>query len=132
MNPIDALDPFINQLTSLTGPKQIIVFLIMFGYLLKMIPSFPNVLIPIANCFVLGPALSVMLLGWPTNGEILPSVRYPEVAAWAQAYQKGLLLGCIAWISHGLILRKFIDEKVEAWKDKPIEETSKPTHNAQP
>lgn len=132
MNPIDVLDPIINQLISLKGPKQIIVFLIMFGYLLKMIPSFPNVLIPIANCFVLGPALSVLLLGWPTNGEIAPTVRYPEIAAWAQAYQTGLLLGCIAWISHGLILRKVIDEKVSAWKDKPIEEPIKPINNAQP
>lgn len=119
MNPLDALDPFINQLTTLRGPKQIIVFLVMFGYLLKMIKRVPNIIIPIINCFLLGPFLSVILLGWPTNGEIEPAVRYPEIAAWSQAYQKGLLLGCIAWISHGLVLKRFIDEKVPAWKPKP-------------
>lgn len=129
MNPLDAIDPFITQLTTLTGPKQIVVFLIMFGYMLKMIPNavFANRFIPLFNCFVLGPAMSVLLLGWPEVGQIAPGVRYPLLAAWAQAYQTGALLAAIAWVAHGVVLKKLIDDKVTAWKNKPAADPVVPT-----
>lgn len=119
---MELLDPFIDQLTTLRGPKAIIVFLIMLGYMVKMVPNkaIPNVIIPLLNCFVLGPLLTILLIGWPSSGEIDPEVRYPEFAAWAQAYQKGFLIGVIAWLAHGLILRKLVDDKVNSWSTEVV------------
>lgn len=119
MNPFDMIDPLIQQFTTLSGTRLVIVFLVMAGYMMKMIPKVPNRWIPILNCFLIGPALSVLLVGWPANGDIAPDVRFPEVAAWVQAYVKGLLLGVIAWLAHGMVLKRFVDEKVEAWKKNP-------------
>jgi hypothetical protein len=127
MNPFEMLDPYIDQLTTLRGPTAIVIFLIMFGYMMKMLPDrwLPNRWIPFVNCFVLGPALSVLLLGWPTNGEIPPEVRFPDLAAWAQAYQKGFCLSCLAWLGYGLVIGP-ITEKLKQAKPAPIPPAAEP------
>lgn len=113
----DAIDPFIIQLTTLKGPKLVIVFLIMLGYMLKMLPQVPNRVIPFVNCLV-GPVLSVFLVAWPTPGSMDHDLLYPHVAAWVQAVINGALLAILAWVIHRQVLRKYLDDKVQAWKDK--------------
>lgn len=109
----DTLDPFINQITTLRGPTAVVVYIIMAGYALKMVPRFPNRVIPLVS-FLLGPALGVLLVSWPTPEKIAPDVRFPDLAAWATAVMQGFLLACLAWISHAKVLRKLIDDKIPA------------------
>ncbi len=121
------IDAFVTPIISATGPKSIIIFLILFGYIMKMVPNkwFPNFLIPFINCLLLGPLFSVFILKWPSAGSIDPDVRYPEIAAWAFALQTGVILGVLAWILHKVVLTRLIDEKVAAWK-KPAKQVSSP------
>lgn len=110
---IDTLNPFIEQVTTLKGPMVVVVFLIMLGYALKMIDSFPNRYIPFVN-FVLGALLAPILVAWPTPGNMEPSLRFPELASWFTSTITGFLLACVAWITHTKFLRKFIDDKIPA------------------
>lgn len=105
MELLNQIDPFIDYVTSLRGQKAIVGFLIMFGYMMKMTPVLPNRWIPIWNCFVIGPALSIILLGWPGPGELEPGVLSMQAAAALYAYQKGFMLACVAWLFHKAVLQ---------------------------
>lgn len=109
----DMIDHYISQIVTLKGPSAVVVYLVMIGYALKMFPSFPNKHIPLVN-FMVGPILTMFIVDWPTSGNMPPGVRFPEIAAWLTAVLQGLLLACIAWISHAKLLRKYIDDKVPA------------------
>lgn len=109
----EMLDQFILQITTLKGPSAVVVFLVMFGYALKMTPMVVNRYIPLIN-FILGPILTIFIVDFPTPGSMPPGVRYPEIAAWLTSILTGFLLACLAWISHAQILRKWIDDKVPA------------------
>lgn len=85
---------------------RIMISLVMFGYVIRMIPWIENRWIPMVNCFILGPLLSFVLLGWPGNGDMNPGCRWPEVCAYFIAYQRGFLIGVLAWMLHGFILKK--------------------------
>lgn len=110
---IDTLNPFIEQVTTLKGPMVLVVFLIMLGYALKMAPNFPNRFIPFVN-FIMGAALSPILVKWPAPGSMDSDLKFPELAAWFTSIITGFLLACVAWITHTKFLRKFIDDKIPA------------------
>jgi hypothetical protein len=109
----ELLDKALEEITTLHGPSLVVVFIILLGYALKMIPAFPNKLIPLVS-FVIGPILTPIMVGWPDTGSIPPGVRWPEYASWATVLVQGFLFACIAWIMHGKVLRKLIDDKVPA------------------
>jgi hypothetical protein len=109
----DLIDKLIVEVTTLKGPSAVVVFIIMFGYVLKMVPNFPNRYIPLVS-FILGPLLTPMMVTWPQPGSMPEGVRWPEVTAWATVIVMGELLACLAWISHAQVLRKFIDNKIPA------------------
>jgi hypothetical protein len=117
--PFDALILFF---VSLKGPSAVVVFLIMLGYILKMVPRFPNRFIPCVNVLA-GMALTPILVSWPQPGDMPPGVRWPEAAAWTTVFITGFLLACVAWISHAKVLRKIIDDKVPALQQAKTEET---------
>lgn len=108
MNPLDAFDPIIDALADVRGPKGIILFIIMAGYIFKMAPNrwLPNYCIPLLNCFVIGPLLTGILIGWPTSTEMEPGVHWPNLAAWCWTYKKGFMLACVGWLIHGLVLKQ--------------------------
>jgi hypothetical protein len=109
----ELIDAMITELTTLKGPSLVVVFIILAGYALKMIPRFPNKFIPLVS-FCIGPLLAPVMVSWPNSGDMPPGVRWPEAAAWAQVIVMGFLLACCAWILHGKVLRKLIDEKIPA------------------
>lgn len=111
MNPTDFVTPFLNDLLQ-PDSIRIALSLIMFGYVIRMIPWIENRWIPMLNCFLIGPALSFFLLGWPSNGDINPNCRWPEACAYVVAYQRGFLIGVAAWMMHGFVLKK-IEEALE-------------------
>ena len=119
----EIIDPLINYVTTLNGPSSVIVFLVMLGYVLKMLPWFPNKHIPLSN-FIVGPVLTLFLVDWPSPETMPPAVRFPETAAWLTAIQRGFLLACVAWISHAKILRGLIDDKVPALNPDKITDTT--------
>lgn len=109
----DLIDSFISQIVTLKGPSAVVVFLVMLGYALKMIPKFPNQHIPLVN-FLVGPVLTLFLVDFPNPGTMPPGVHYPDIAAWLTSFQQGFLLACLAWISHAKVLKVWIDDKVPA------------------
>ena len=108
----ELIDQLIAEVTTLKGPSLVVVFIIFIGYALKM-SRFPNRCIPLVS-FVIGPLLTPIMISWPEPGNMPNGVRWPEAAAWAQIVVMGFLLACIAWILHGKVLRKLIDDKVPA------------------
>jgi drug/metabolite transporter (DMT)-like permease len=118
MNPFDYLDPLLSAFIDVRGPKQVVLLLVVSGYMGKMLPEkcFPNYLIPWFNCMIIGPFLSVFLLGWPSSGDVDPAVRWPDFAAWVYVVQRGIMLAIVAWLTHGLLLKKILDKNVGAWK----------------
>lgn len=109
------MDEFITPfLKDLLNPEstRLVISLIMFGYMMRMLPWMSNRLIPMVNCFFLGPLLSFIVMGWPANGEINPSCRWPELCAYLMAYNRGFLVGVMAWMTHGFVLKK-IEEGLE-------------------
>lgn len=109
----ELIDKSILELTALQGPSLVVVFIIMLGYALKMIPKFPNKFIPLVS-FIVGPILTPFMVKWPDVGDMPSGVRWPEITAWATVLVMGLLLACLAWILHGKFLRKLIDDKIPA------------------
>lgn len=118
MNITEPFDALILFFVSVKGPSAVVVFLIMLGYALKMIPWFPNRYIPLVN-FAVGPMLTPVLVTWPQPGDMPAGVRWPEIAAWATILVMGFLLACVAWITHAKVLRQLIDNKVPALQPKP-------------
>lgn len=100
MNPLDFLDPILDSLTTVKGHKAVVLYLIVFGYVIRMCPWIPNRFIPSINILVLGPFLSFTLLGWPSVGEIDPNCRWPELAAYVFSYGEGLNLGLVSWLGY--------------------------------
>lgn len=103
----------IREVTDLRGPPAVVVALIFNGYFFKMVPRFPNRLIPLVNA-MLAPVLTFTLVGWPTPDTMAPGLRWPELAAWITAGVQSLLLLCMAWVLHTRVLRLIIDNKVPA------------------
>lgn len=109
----ELIDSLILEFTTLKGPSLVVTVIIFVGYILKMLPRFPNRYIPVVS-FVLGPLMTPFMVSWPSAGEMPPGLRWPEIAAWLTTLCTGLLLACLAWIVHGQVLRKLIDDKVPA------------------
>lgn len=122
---MEIMNQLIEELFKLKGPQLVVVFLIMLGYLLKMLPKFPNRYIPFINIGVAG-LLSPFLVAWPSPQNMDHDIRYIEIAAWMQSIISGFLLGIVAWICHAKFLKKFVDEKIPAWKADEIK-VSPPT-----
>jgi hypothetical protein len=123
---MEALNPIIEDILKLEGPQLMLVFLIMEGYLLKMLPYINNKYIPF---FVVGSGgvLSPFLIAWPDYTKLSYTLRFPEVAAWIQAIFIGFLLGFAAWYIHRRWLKKWIDDKIPQWnKDGQTEMITKP------
>lgn len=118
MNPAELVTSFLNDLLN-PSAARIMLSLIMFGYVIRMIPWIENRWIPMLNCFLLGPFLSFVLLGWPSNGEIEPACRWPEVCAYVVAYQRGFLVGVVAWMMHGFVLKKIEEALQKITGEKP-------------
>lgn len=117
---MEIINQLIEELFKLKGPQLVVVFLIMTGYLLKMIPKFPNRYIPFINIGVAG-ILSPFLVAWPSPQSMDHDIRYIEIAAWLQSIISGFLLGIVAWICHAKLLKKYVDDKIPAWnKDKSV------------
>jgi hypothetical protein len=114
----EMLDSLILQVTTLKGPSAVVVFIIMLGYALKMVPKFPNKYIPLAS-FVIGPVLTLILVGPPGTGTLSPNLFWPDLAAHVSCLVTGFLLSCVAWIMHAKFLRKMIDDKVPELNPKP-------------
>lgn len=107
----EMLDQLILQVTQLKGPSAVVVFIIMFCYMLKMWRLFPNRFIPIVGA-ILGPILTLILVGPPGTGSLAPNLFWPDLAAHVSCIVTGFLLFCVAWIMHAKFLRKLIDDKV--------------------
>jgi hypothetical protein len=127
MNAFDFIDPLLISLTALRGPKLLIAFVVVLGYGLKLIPSFPNKYIPAATLCA-GPILAPFIVAWPQPGDMEPNLRYNEAAAWIQIIIMGVLLSSLAWATHAKILRKLIDDKLEtkSYTPEPGKDTPTP------
>lgn len=120
---MELLEQFIAQITTLRGPPAVVITIIFVGYFAKMCPWIENKWIPLIS-FVLGPVLTLLIVGWPTTDTMAPGVRWPEIAAWATSIIQGFLLSCLAWASHAKVLRQLIDDKIPALQS---EKPSAPT-----
>lgn len=111
MNPLTFIDEWIVKITALSGPTLLIVTLWMAGYFFKLVPVFPNRLIPAAT---LGIALTMtpFLVMWPSPGDAPPGLRWPNITAWIQTVDRAVLLWALAWLTHATALKKLIDDKV--------------------
>lgn len=127
MNPLQMIDEMILQVVTLKGPQLMIVFQILVGYGLKVIPWFDNRFIPLSTV-VIGGLLAPLFIAWPEPGSMDPALRYPEVTAWAQTIITGLLLGAGSWLIHNKVLKPFIDDKISppSFTPPPGKETPTP------
>lgn len=112
MNMTAEISTLINEFLN-AETVRIMIFLIMVGYVIRMIPErfVPNDWIPGVNCFLFGPVLSFIMLGWPGPGEVNAAARWPDICAYAVAYQRGFLIGVFAWMMHGFVLAR-IEEAI--------------------
>lgn len=112
VNPMELISPMLDYMTSWHGPPLVIMFLIVNGYMLKMVRVFPNRFIPLVN-MGLSVVLTVFVVNWPDPAETwMVKVKWPAIAAWATVLMQGLLFNFAAWALHAKLLRKWIDEKV--------------------
>jgi len=86
-----------------SGPELFTIMLcIVGGYVLRMIPKFPNNWIPLV-CVLIGPTLYPLL----TNpGRVSPDAHYPMV----RIIGTGLILGVAAFILHDKLIRHVEDK----------------------
>lgn len=111
MNPISLLDEWIVKITALSGPTLLIVTLWMIGYFFKLIQWFPNRFIPIVT-FLLAVLMTPFVVLWPASGDQPQGLRWPEITAWVQTFDRAVLLWALAWLTHATALKKLIDEKL--------------------
>ena len=120
---MDLINPLLNAVTSLHGEALVIFFLVVNGYMWKMVPSFPNRWIPLIN-MLLGPLLCVAVVKWPDPADTwMQQVKYAELAAWANTLMQGVALSFVAWVLHHKILKTLIDDKVPAMNPGMTKET---------
>jgi len=99
----DYLDDLMKSLTTL-GPEALTVcVMIALGYVLRLVPKFPNAWIPVA-CILGAPCIYPFLT---SPGRVSPDVQHPIV----RIILTGFLIGFLAWILHDKVLAH-IEDKV--------------------
>ena len=94
------LDLIVAKLLTLDSPKLVVVMAIALGYILKLIQTFPNRLIPLACCSVT--VLFYPLMVW-TGWDVRKVTTDVAVA---------IILFLISWGLHRFILRPLIDKRI--------------------
>ena len=104
---MDYLEDILKVITNL-GPEALTVaVMIALGYVLRILPAFPNKLIPYV-CIFGAPFIYPFL----TNpGRVAPDVQHPIV----RCVITGFLLGAVAWFSHNKVLAH-IENKIPGLK----------------
>lgn len=98
---MDYLDDLLKSLLTL-GPEMLTCLaMIALGYLLRVVPSFPNKWIPMV-CILGAPILYPLLI---SDGQIAPTVKNPIVLK----VLIGFLLGVLSWFGHDKVLSKVED-----------------------
>ena len=111
MNPHELADQFLIELLALKGPSLLLVFLMMLGYGLKVVPWIDNKRIPL---FIVlgGGVLAPLFIPFQSPGSIDPGLCCVEATQWASVLITGNLLGALAWLLHAKLLKRWIDEKI--------------------
>lgn len=131
MNFNELTDQLLLEVLALKGPKLLMVSLIMFGYLLKTIPTFPNRWIPRA-VILMGGTLSPLFIPLPSHGSIDPGLCCPEPTCWVSVVLTGFLLGGASWFLHAKVLKKYLDDKIGKGQNTGLTEHFKKTADAPP
>lgn len=101
-NSLETVNGAADYLMQAPAAALVFVMCILLGYFLKMIPKFPNNLIPL-TIHIAGPVgFLLMEVSKPTQ------VNHPEIMRLII----GLALASASWITHKLVLRKWIDPKL--------------------
>lgn len=97
------MQQLIDFLNSLWGaPAFIMVGLacLVFGYVLRLIPVFPNKWIPATVILIIGPVFQLLMAEALTKGEVLR-------VWWAKNFIEGLVMGFLVWITHDKLISRF-------------------------
>ena len=104
---LDIINGVVDFIGKLSAPALLFVTLIIMGYGLKLLPVFPNRLIPLATLTV--PMAVYPIIG--NRGLVNSDFDSSSKVLWAMAMQ-GLIIGFAAWVSHRKVLKRLIDDKV--------------------
>jgi hypothetical protein len=106
-----ALD-WIQKLETLPAGALTIVVCIALGYVLKLVPEFPNARIPLVNLIAGG--LFYMLVTPYASASPLVVLEHVPLGDRVRAFGIGLVLGAAAWLLHNQVLKRIEDSDLLA------------------